>query len=144
MIDGVIISPLKIIRVDEGDIYHGIKKTDTGYSGFGEAYFSSINYGETKGWKRHHEMTLNIIVPNGEIQFALFDDRNKVNFKRYDIIISKKNYCRLTVPPMVWLAFKGLDINGSVLLNIANIVHNPSESDSKNIDDIEFNWREVL
>ena len=89
-------------------------------------------------------MTLNIIVPNGEIQFALFDDRNKVNFKRYDIIISKKNYCRLTVPPMVWLAFKGLDINGSMLLNIANIVHNPSESDSKNIDDIEFNWREVL
>ena len=82
MIDGVIISPLKIIRVDEGDIYHGMKRVDKGYCGFGEAYFSSINYGETKGWKRHHEMTLNIIVPNGKIQFALFDDRNKVNFKR--------------------------------------------------------------
>ena len=142
MIDGVIISPLKIVRIDQGDIFHGMKETDKGYSGFGEAYFSSINYGEIKGWKRHHEMTLNIIVPKGEIQFALFDDRNESNLNKFDIIISNKNYYRLTVPPMVWLAFKGLDTSGSMLLNIANIVHNPSESDSVSINEIEFDWRE--
>ena len=72
MIDGVILSPLKTIHVDEGDIFHGMKLTDEGYCGFGEAYFSSIKFKETKGWKRHHKMTLNIIVPFGEIQFALF------------------------------------------------------------------------
>jgi dTDP-4-dehydrorhamnose 3,5-epimerase len=140
MIDGVILSPLKTIHVDEGDIFHGMKLTDEGYCGFGEAYFSSIKFKETKGWKRHHKMTLNIIVPFGEIQFALFDDRNK-NIKRtFDVVLSKKNYHRLTIPPMVWVAFKGLDSNGSMLLNIANLAHDPSESDSKNINEIQFDW----
>ena len=141
MIDGVIITPLKVIKVDEGDIFHGIKSSDKGYIGFGEAYFSSINSGEIKGWKRHQKMTLNIIVPSGEIQFAMFDDRNKNEERLQNIVLSLNNYCRLTVPPMVWMAFKGLGHEKSLLLNIANIPHNPNESESKKLNEIEFTWR---
>ena len=46
-IEGVIVTPLKTIFHPKGDIYHGIKKDDNGYLGFGEAYFSTIKYGET-------------------------------------------------------------------------------------------------
>jgi len=141
VIDGVIITPLKVIKVDEGDIFHGIKSSDKGYIGFGEAYFSSINSGEIKGWKRHQKMTLNIIVPSGEIQFAMFDDRNKNEERLQNIVLSLNNYCRLTVPPMVWMAFKGLGHEKSLLLNIANIPHNPNESESKKLNEIEFTWR---
>ena len=141
MIDGVIITPLKVIKVDEGDVFHGIKSSDKGYIGFGEAYFSSINSGEIKGWKRHQKMTLNIIVPSGEIQFVMFDDRNKNEERLQDIVLSLNNYCRLTVPPMVWMAFKGLGHEKSLLLNIANIPHNPNESESKKLNEIEFTWR---
>jgi dTDP-4-dehydrorhamnose 3,5-epimerase len=141
VIDGVIITPLKVIKVDEGDVFHGIKSSDKGYIGFGEAYFSSINSGEIKGWKRHQKMTLNIIVPSGEIQFVMFDDRNKNEERLQDIVLSLNNYCRLTVPPMVWMAFKGLGHEKSLLLNIANIPHNPNESESKKLNEIEFTWR---
>ena len=41
--DGVIISTLKQIHHPKGDIFHVIKKSDVGFSGFGEAYFSIIN-----------------------------------------------------------------------------------------------------
>ena len=41
-IEGVILTPLNKISHPKGDIFHGIKKTDIGYSGFGEAYFSII------------------------------------------------------------------------------------------------------
>ena len=61
--DGVILTPLKQIYNSKGDIFHAMKKSDKGFNGFGEAYFSTILKGEIKGWKKHTRMTLNIIVP---------------------------------------------------------------------------------
>ena len=142
MINGVLITPLKIIKVNEGDVFHGIKSSDKGYFGFGEAYFSSIKSGQTKGWKRHQNMTLNIIVPSGEIQFVMFDDRNNSEGRFQDIVISLKNYCRLTIPPMVRMAFKGLSDENSLLLNVASIPHDPTESEVKKLDEIKYTWRD--
>jgi len=136
----LIITPLDIIKVNKGDVMHAMKSHDPGFSGFGEAYFSVVSYNAIKAWKRHHEMTLNLVVPVGKIRFVLFDDRKVSNTQFQEVIISKDNYCRLTVPPMVWIGFQGLSDNGSMLLNIANIEHNPHEVDKKNIEQIEFNW----
>jgi dTDP-4-dehydrorhamnose 3,5-epimerase len=41
---------------------------------------------------------------------------------------------------MIWMGFQGLSSNGSMLLNIANIVHDPEEVDRKDINEIEFDW----
>ena len=71
--DGVIITPLKKVLNKDGDIFHGMKKTDNGFDGFGEAYFSSINKGSIKGWKKHTQMTLNIVVPIGAINFVIYN-----------------------------------------------------------------------
>ena len=136
----LIITPLDIIKVNKGDVMHVMKSHDPGFSGFGEAYFSVVSYNAIKAWKRHHEMTLNLVVPVGKIRFVLFDDRKASNTQFQEVIISKDNYCRLTVPPMVWIGFEGLSDNGSMLLNIADIQHNPHEVDKKNIEQIEFNW----
>ena len=136
----LIITPLDIIKVNKGDVMHAMKSDDPGFSGFGEAYFSVVSYNAIKAWKRHHEMTLNLVVPVGKIRFVLFDDRKASNTQFQEVIISKDNYCRLTVPPMVWIGFQGLSDNGSMLLNIADIEHNPHEVDKKNIEQIEFNW----
>ena len=136
----LIITPLDIIKVNKGDVMHAMKSHDPGFSGFGEAYFSMVSYNAIKAWKRHHEMTLNLVVPVGKIRFVLFDDRKVSNTQFQEVIISKDNYCRLTVPPMVWIGFQGLSDNGSMLLNIADIEHNPHEVDKKNIEQIEFNW----
>ena len=139
MIDGVIITPLDVIDTIGGDVLHGIKSTDQGYSTFGEAYFSQINQGAIKAWKRHKKMTLNLVVPVGKIRFVLFDDRdNERDFQ--EVIISKDNYCRLTIPPMVWMGFQGLSSGASTLLNIADIEHDPLEVDNRSVEQIEFNW----
>ena len=42
MIDEIVITDLKRIPIPDGDILHGMKKTDDGYSDFGEIYFSYI------------------------------------------------------------------------------------------------------
>jgi dTDP-4-dehydrorhamnose 3,5-epimerase len=141
MLKGVIITPLKIVNTPGGNVMHAMKNSSVGFLGFGEAYFSQIDGGAIKAWKRHKEMTLNLIVPVGKVRFILFDDREGSSYQFQEIVISKKNYCRLTIPPMVWMGFEGLSDSGSILLNIANIEHNPFEVDKKNMEQIEFNWR---
>ena len=140
MIKDLLITPLDIIETPGGNVMHAMKEIDTGFFGFGEAYFSEIKPGSIKAWKRHREMTLNLIVPLGKIKFVMFDDRKGSNNRFQEVIISKENYCRLTVPPMIWVGFKGLSSFKSIILNIASIPHNPKEVDKKEIDKIEFDW----
>jgi len=141
MIDDVILTPLKIIDVPGGDVLHAMKCDDPGYSGFGEAYFSTIESGEIKAWKKHREMTLNLIVPVGEIRFVIFDDRMPQGDDRFqDFSLSRKNYCRLTIPPMIWFGFQGVSDKDAILLNIANIPHDPNDIEKKEINEIEFDW----
>lgn len=140
MIKDVVITNLDIINTPGGDVMHAMKKNDNGFKSFGEAYFTHIKKGAIKGWKRHKKMTLNLIVPIGKIRFVLFDDRLLSDKKFQEIIISKDNYCRLTVPPMIWLGFQGISEGNSLLLNIASIVHNPKEMEKQNIEQIKFDW----
>jgi len=141
MIKDVIVTRLDVIDVLGGNVMHAMKGTSAGYVGFGEAYFSKIDKGAIKAWKRHNNMTLNLVVPTGEVKFVLFDDRDASNTQFQEIVISTDNYCRLTVPPMIWIGFQGLANRGSILLNIANIEHNPSEADRLEIGEINYNWR---
>ena len=142
MINDVIITPLSIINTPGGDVLHAMKKTDSVFTSFGEAYFSEIEPNKIKAWKRHREMILNLIVPIGEIRFVLFDDRENVKSRFHEVTLSKENYHRLTIPPMIWVGFQGLSDCNSMLLNISSIPHNPEEVDRKNINEIEFNWSE--
>ena len=139
--DGIILTPLKQIYNPKGDIFHAIKKSDEGFVDFGEAYFSSINLGAIKGWKRHKQMVLNLIVPVGSVRFILYDDRkDQVNQFQEVVLSFKDQYCRLTVPPMIWVGFQGIDLNPSIVLNVASIQHSPKEVDQKALDEIKFNW----
>ena len=140
MISGVILTPLKVIEVPGGRVLHALKNKDLGFNGFEEAYFSEIDSMQIKAWKRHREMTLNLIVPMGEIRFVLFDDRTFSNRSFQEITLSIDNYYRLTVPPMVWLGFQGRAKTSSMLLNIADLRHDPDEVDRKNINEIDVDW----
>ena len=140
MIKKVVITKLDIIDTLGGSVMHAMKVSSAGYAGFSEAYFSQVDQGAIKAWKRHNKMTLNLVVPVGEIRFVLFDDRELSNTQFQEVIISKDNYCRLTVPPMVWMGFQGLSESSAMLLNIADIEHDPDEVDRKEIEEIKFNW----
>jgi dTDP-4-dehydrorhamnose 3,5-epimerase len=134
--DKVILTSLKKIVSDKGNILHAIKKSDTGFVGFGEAYFSHVDKGSIKGWKKHLKMTLNLVVPLGEVQFVVY---NEVEGSFCTHNLSKSNYQRLTVGPGLWVAFKGIQ-NINMLLNIASIEHDPSESISMGIDKVPYEW----
>jgi dTDP-4-dehydrorhamnose 3,5-epimerase len=134
--DGVILTPLKQIFNPKGNIFHAMKKSEIGFEGFGEAYFSTIYQDDIKGWKKHTQMTLNLVVPIGEIEFVMYNPEVK-NF--FSVKLSSENYQRLTVKPGLWMAFRGCgDLN--ILLNIANIEHDPAESENITLEEIDYEW----
>lgn len=134
--DKIILTKLRQIHNIKGDVFHGMKKSDPGYDGFGEAYFSTINKDDIKGWKKHTKMTLNLVVSIGEIEFVIYDEDTK---KFTNIKLSHKNYQRLTVKPNLWMAFRGCD-EYNMLLNLASIEHDPREAINVALNNIEYNW----
>ncbi|NOX16372.1 MAG: dTDP-4-dehydrorhamnose 3,5-epimerase [Epsilonproteobacteria bacterium] len=134
--DGVILTPLKQIYNPRGDIFHAMKKSDDGFNGFGEAYFSTIHKDDIKGWKKHISMTLNVVVPFGEIEFVVYDEDKKEFFS---VKLSQNNYQRLTVKPSLWMAFRGIE-ELNMLLNLASIEHNPNEAVNIKLDEIKYEW----
>lgn len=142
LIDGVVLTSLKKIQHPLGDVFHAIKASENTFEKFGEAYFSTVNHHAIKGWKKHTEMVLNLVVPAGEIRFVIYDDREGSLTKEqfFDVTLSQDNYQRLTVAPGLWLAFQGVGSNLNLLLNIASLEHNPTEAISITLDKISYDW----
>ena len=131
----IVIKKLNKFQLNEGDVLHALKDSESEFYGFKEAFFSTIRYNKIKAWKMHLRMTMNLIVPIGEVQFNFYDfERNILE----NIIIGEKNYCRITVPPMVWFGFKGLSSNTSYILNISNISHDPLEVERQPLSFLNF------
>ena len=129
------VKKLKKFNLEEGDVYHALKASESEYYGFKEAYFSTIKNNKIKAWKRHYKMTMNLIVPIGEVQFIFYDE-NKNLLK--NLMIGEENYSRITVPPMIWFGFKGVSLNTSYILNISNEIHDPLEVERKPLTFLNF------
>lgn len=140
MIEGVLVTPLRRISNPKGDVLHAIKRSSPGYKAFGEAYFSMVAPGDTKGWKRHQRLTLNLVVPVGTIEFGIVDERESspTRGQAASVTIGDPDYSRLTVPPGLWVAFRGVASVSSLLLNVADEEHDPAEADNAELGAFPF------
>ena len=136
-VNQILINPLKRIPVAGGDVLHGIRCSDQGYVDFGEAYFSVVEAGAVKAWKKHLRMTLNFVVPLGMVLFVFLDEQGGLREEE----LGENRYMRLTVPPGIWFGFKGLFSPSSILMNLADIPHDSTEVDRKDIGEINYNWK---
>ena len=128
---------LQIIDNANGTVMHALKKSDLGFQGFGEIYFSHVHYKNIKAWKRHKRMTMNLVVPEGNVRFVFYDEE-KDNFEEYKI--GENDYCRLTVKPLIWFGFQGLGNPKNIVMNVANIEHDPDEVERKDLLDLDYFW----
>ena len=83
----------------------------------------------------HLRMTMNLIVPIGKVQFNFYDRNKNILL---NTVIGEENYHRITVPPMIWLGFKGLSSETSFILNISDELHDPNEFDRKPLSFLKF------
>lgn len=136
--DGVTLTPLKRIPSEKGDVLHGMKSTESTFCGFGEAYFTQIRPGYTKGWKRHNRMTLNLVVVHGKVKFVVYDEQ-EMCFE--EIILSpESNFQRLTLAPGLWMAFHGMGDEVSTVMDIIPEPHDPTEADNVELSEIDYHF----
>lgn len=139
-LEQILVTPLKRISVSGGDVLHALKRTDKGFSDFGEAYFSMVDFGAVKAWKVHRRMTLNLVVPVGEVRFVFIAEDS--NMQREETI-GVSNYARLAVPPGIWFGFQGLAAPFSLILNVADIPHEPDEVERKPLEGFDYAWERM-
>lgn len=146
-IAGVIVTPLKRIADERGAVLHMLRADAPHFQGFGEIYFSVVNHGVIKGWKRHTRMTLSLAAPSGRIRLALLDDRpgSPTAGNVQTVVMAPDNYVLVTVPPGVWSAFQGLSAPSAILANCANIPHDPTEAHTVPADQppLPYSWPEA-
>ena len=122
------INKLKKFDDERGSVLHGMKFNDEDSFGIKEVYFSTVNYGFYKGWKKHQKMVLNLIVIEGQVLFYLADNEFK-EFK--EIIICKNDLKRITIMPNQWVSFTSLTNPSSKIMNIANLTNKEDITDNK-------------
>jgi len=140
VIDGVVITPLKQIRDERGAVLHMLRTDAPHFAGFGEVYFSVVNPGVIKGWRRHTQMTMSLTVPKGRVKLVLADGEGAVQ----EVILGEdaEEYQLVTVPPMVWNGFQCISAEPAIIANCASIVHAPEEAQRLPLDssEIEYTW----
>lgn len=115
---------LNIFKNDKGDLLKYLNKNHIFFKNFGEVYFNEIKKNQLKGWIYHKKYTCLITVPHGKIEIRY---KKKINSKFKKIIIGKKNYFLVSIPPKTWFSLKGIS-QLSILVNTINGIHKDIET----------------
>jgi len=119
--DGISLNKTVRIKSQLGDVVRVLRRTDIHYKDFGEVYISWVNPGVVKAWKKQKIQTMNLFVPVGAVRFVLIDfsgESTVINMSEDDDLL-------LTVDSGIWYGFKCMSKKKSMIINIADAVHDP-------------------
>lgn len=133
MIHDVILTPLRRIDDERGAVFQMLRCDDPRFRAFGEVYFSAVNEGAVKAWRRHSRLTMNCAVPVGRVLFVLFDDRPDSPSRGtiMEVTTGFDAYVLITVPPGIWNGFMGLGPGMALVANCADLPHDPAEGEQR-------------
>jgi dTDP-4-dehydrorhamnose 3,5-epimerase len=145
LIDGVILTELRQIIDERGAVLHMLRCDAPEFSGFGECYFSEVLPSAIKAWKRHRAQTQNLAVPVGRIRVVIYDDRDgsATRGQLQDLELGRPdNYLRLRIPAGLWYGFSCIGNTPALLVNCADLPHDPKDSEVLSMDDprIPYRW----
>ena len=123
------LSKIKIIKLKvstnpKGDVLKYLTRKNKYLKKFGEVYFTEIKKNMVKGWNFHKKCWCLLAVPYGKVKFTF---AKNINSKKKIIIIGKKNYSIIVVPPRIWFNFMSIE-KISLVVNTLNHVHNKNET----------------
>ena len=115
---------LKISTNPKGDVLKYLTRKNKYFKKFGEVYFTEIRKNKVKGWNFHKKCWCLLAVPYGKVKFTFAKNSNS---KKKTIVIEKKNYSLIVVPPRIWFNFMSIK-KISLVGNTLNHVHNKNET----------------
>jgi dTDP-4-dehydrorhamnose 3,5-epimerase len=137
---------LKIIPTVGGPVLHMLRTDSPLFAGFGEIYFSELEPGAIKSWKRHREQSQTFAVPVGRIEFVLYDGRDaSPSFGTLERLVLGRpdEYKLLRIPPGLWYSFASRSETPSLIANLADQPHRADEIERLPLDapGIPYCWK---
>ncbi len=143
-IEDLKIKNLRIIPDERGSIMHMMKKSDESFRNFGEVYFATAYPGVIKGWHLHTKQTQNYCAIKGMIKLVIYDSRkdSKTFGNLSELFIGEKNFCLVTIPPLVYNGWKCIGETEAILANLTDYEHDPNEMKrlDPNSKEIPYVW----
>ena len=144
-VEGAATLALNIIPTQGGPVLHMLRADSPFFAGFGELYFSEVEAGAVKAWKRHSRQTQCFAVPSGQLKVVLYDDRadSSTHGICCEVLLGRPdNYRLLRIPPLVWYGFTSVGSTPALICNCADLPHDPAESLRKDAKDpsIPYHW----
>ena len=145
MIEGVKITKLNKIEDDRGAVLPMLRSDSKIFESFGEIYFSTIFTKSIKAWHLHKKTILNYACISGKVKLVLFDDRkdSQTSGDYSEHILTPKDLFLITIPPLIWNGFIGLNKSESIVANCISHPHDENEIVRKQFDDkyFKYNWK---
>ena len=142
-IEGVKITPLKIISDDRGSVMHMMRNDSDVFDKFGEIYFSTIFKGKIKSMAptQRGYIELCLCIWGSKNLFYSMKEMGSSTFGEYqELLLSLKNYNLITIPPNIWNGFKGCNDQFSIIANCLNLPHNEKEMVRLDVKDNRFKY----
>ena len=120
MIEGVVITTPKQFPDERGIVKHFITEDELPH--FGECYVTTVYDGIRKGWHSYKTKTIHYVVPHGLVKLVLWDSRKtSPTYNQIDeLFLGDVAYQRVTIPPGVMNAFKGIAKPMSLVVVVAD------------------------
>jgi dTDP-4-dehydrorhamnose 3,5-epimerase len=145
-IEGVIVQPLIQIANNRGSVLHMMRRDSELFKQFGEVYFSEIHPEKIKAWKRHKKQTQNLAVPLNNIRLVIYDNRptSSTHGSIAEYELGRPDHYRLVhIPPMLWYGFQAFSGETALIVNCADLPHDPEDTESLPADSsqIPYQWK---
>lgn len=146
IINGVKITPLKLLPNEKGRLMEVQRTDDASFPGFGQAYITSTYPGIIKAWYRHHHQIDQIASIIGLFKLVLYDARDESSTKDTinEIVMGELAPKLVQIPTGVWHGFKNIGPQEAFLLHINTIPFNFENPDEDRLpfDDvtIPYSW----
>ena len=145
-INGVVLTSLSEFKDERGSVLHMQRADSIDFIQFGECYFSEVLPGAIKAWKKHSKQTQNIAVPVGRIKLVIYDNRKQSLTKKNLLVLELGRpdaYLKVRIPPEVWYGFACISSSSALIVNCADLPHNPEESEMISCTDpiVPYDWQ---
>lgn len=156
---GADVMELGLVPTSGGRVMHALRgdyaltphRLEDGRLAVGEIYFSEVEPGQVRAWKRHSRQTQHFCVPSGRLGLVLFDDRpdslSRGSLARF-LLGPDDLYALVRIPHGVWYGFASLGKGSALVCNVTDIPHDPAEGErldpaSPEAARFPFDWNKV-
>jgi dTDP-4-dehydrorhamnose 3,5-epimerase len=145
-IEGIVITPLKVIPDERGWLMEILRCDDPVFRKFGQVYVTTAYPGVVKAWHFHKKQTDNFTCIAGMMKVALFDARDDSSTRGnlMEVFVGVRNPVLITVPPGVYHGFKAIGPETAYFLSIPDLPYNYQEPDEYRLppdtSEIPYDW----